>query len=127
MADMCVRLLLVWTAKLRVDIMTSAMPVVSAYIKLSFKDGGRDDFYNPLEATLKRKAWKDTQPSHLADRRLQKRQFNTADAGIAGILRRQEAAQKETTDLATSAFSDLTNLMEKARDMVSLFVCCINV
>ncbi|GAB9465732.1 Vacuolar protein-sorting-associated protein [Globisporangium polare] len=108
------------SAKLRVDITTSAMPVVSAYIKLSFKDGGRDDFYNPLEATLKRKAWKDTQPSHLTDRRLQKRQFNAADAGIAGILRRQQAAQKETTDLATSAFSDLTNLMEKARDMVGL-------
>lgn len=106
------------SAKLRIDVMTPTPPLVSAYLKLSFKDGGRDDFFNPLEASLKRKAWKDTQPSHLADRRLQKRQFNAADAGIAGILRRQQAAQKETTELATTAFSDLTNLMDKARDMV---------
>lgn len=105
-------------AKLRVDIAMTTPPLVSAYIKLSFKDGGRDDFFNPLEATLKRKAWKDTQPSHLTDRRLQKRQFNAADAGIAGILRRQEAAQKETAELAATAFSDLKNLMDKARDMV---------
>lgn len=108
------------TAKLRIDILTAGPPRVSAYMKLSFKDGGRDDFYNPLEATLKRKAWKDTQPSHLADRRLQKRQFNAADAGIAGILRRQQAAQKETSELAATAFSDLTSLMEKARDVVGL-------
>ncbi|TYZ59771.1 hypothetical protein PybrP1_007654 [[Pythium] brassicae (nom. inval.)] len=108
------------SAKLRVDIMTTTAPVVSAYIKLSFKDGGRDDFFSPLEATLKRRAWKDTQPSHLTDRRLQKRQFNAADAGIAGILRRQEAAQKETAELAATAFSDLKNLMDKARDMVAL-------
>uniref|UniRef100_K3WPY1 Vacuolar protein-sorting-associated protein 36 n=1 Tax=Globisporangium ultimum (strain ATCC 200006 / CBS 805.95 / DAOM BR144) TaxID=431595 RepID=K3WPY1_GLOUD len=108
------------SAKVRIDVATPSPPYVTAFLKLSFKDGGRDDFYNPLEASLKRKAWKDTQPSHLADRRLQKRQFTAADAGIAGILRRQQAAQKETSDLAASAFSDLTNLMEKARDMVGL-------
>ncbi|RLN89441.1 hypothetical protein BBJ28_00013825 [Nothophytophthora sp. Chile5] len=108
------------SAKVRVDISTRSPPFATTFIKLSFKDGGRDDFYNPLEASLKRKAWKDTQPSHLADRRLVKRQFNAADAGIAGIMRRQQEAQKETTELAVTAFSDLTNLMMKARDMVGL-------
>jgi ESCRT-II complex subunit VPS36 len=106
-------------AKVRVDFSLKSAPVVAtAYIKLSFKDGGRDDFFNPLEAALRRKAWRDTHPSHLTDRRLVKRQFNTADAGIAGILRRQQEAQKETTELAATAFSDLKNLMDKARDMV---------
>lgn len=68
---------------------------------------------------MRRRAWKETKPSHMADRRLQKRQFNTADAGIAGILRRQKEAQQESTELAALAFSDLANLMEKARDMVN--------
>ncbi|KAL3673252.1 hypothetical protein V7S43_000973 [Phytophthora oleae] len=108
------------SAKVRVDISTRSPPVATSFLKLSFKDGGRDDFFNPLEASLKRKAWKDTQPSHLTDRRLVKRQFNAADAGIAGIMRRQQEAQKETTELAATAFSDLANLMLKARDMVSL-------
>ncbi|GMF65041.1 unnamed protein product [Phytophthora lilii] len=108
------------SAKVRVDITTRTQPVATSFLKLSFKDGGRDDFFNPLEASLKRKAWRDTQPSHLADRRLVKRQFNAADAGIAGIMRRQQEAQKETTELAATAFSDLANLMLKARDMVSL-------
>ncbi|KAF1795284.1 Vacuolar protein sorting protein 36, GLUE domain [Phytophthora cactorum] len=103
-----------------VDITTRPQPQATSFLKLSFKDGGRDDFFNPLQASLKRKAWKDTQPSHLADRRLVKRQFNAADAGIAGIMRRQQEAQKETTELAATAFSDLANLMLKARDMVSL-------
>ncbi|KAF4321077.1 hypothetical protein BBO99_00002118 [Phytophthora kernoviae] len=35
-------------------------------------------------------------------------------------MRRQQEAQKETTELAAAAFSDLANLMIKARDMVSL-------
>ncbi|KAG7397921.1 Vacuolar protein-sorting-associated protein 36 [Phytophthora boehmeriae] len=108
------------SAKVRVDLTTKSQPVATSFFKLSFKDGGRDDFFSPLEASLKRKAWKDTQPSHLADRRLVKRQFNAADAGIAGIMRRQQEAQKETTELAAAAFSDLANLMMKARDMVSL-------
>lgn len=108
------------SAKVRVDISTRTPPIATSFLKLSFKDGGRDDFFNPLEASLKRKAWKDTQPSHLTDRRLVKRQFNAADAGIAGIMRRQQEAQKETTELAATAFSDLANLMLKARDMVSL-------
>ncbi|TMW68759.1 hypothetical protein Poli38472_006227 [Pythium oligandrum] len=108
------------SAKIRLDIRSSKPPIITTYLKLSFKDGGRDDFYNPLDAALNRRAWRDTQPSHLADRRLQKREFTAADAGIAGILRRQKEAQKETTDLAATAFSDLANLMEKARDMVGL-------
>ncbi|KAG6610146.1 putative vacuolar protein-sorting-associated protein [Phytophthora cinnamomi] len=108
------------SAKVRVDITTRTQPFATSFLKLSFKDGGRDDFFSPLEASLKRKAWKDTQPSHLADRRLVKRQFNAADAGIAGIMRRQQEAQKETSELAAAAFSDLANLMLKARDMVSL-------
>ncbi|ETI43828.1 hypothetical protein L917_10912 [Phytophthora nicotianae] len=108
------------SAKVRVDLTTRPQPQATSFLKLSFKDGGRDDFFSPLEASLKRKAWKDTQPSHLADRRLVKRQFNAADAGIAGIMRRQQEAQKETTELAATAFTDLANLMLKARDMVSL-------
>ncbi|GLD94965.1 hypothetical protein PINS_up003590 [Pythium insidiosum] len=108
------------SAKIRIDVLLPNPPLVTAYFKLSFKDGGRDDFYNPLDASLSRKAWKDTQPSHLADRRLQKREFKAADAGIAGIMRRQKEAQRETTDLAAVAFTDLANLMEKARDMVGL-------
>uniref|UniRef100_M4C2B0 Vacuolar protein-sorting-associated protein 36 n=1 Tax=Hyaloperonospora arabidopsidis (strain Emoy2) TaxID=559515 RepID=M4C2B0_HYAAE len=108
------------SAKLRVDITTRPPSAATSFLKLSFKDGGRDDFYSPLAASLKRQAWKDTQSSHLADRRLMKRYFNAADAGIAGIMRRQQEAQKETTELATTAFSDLTNLMIKAKDMVGL-------
>ncbi|CAH0477142.1 unnamed protein product [Peronospora belbahrii] len=108
------------SAKVRIDIMTRSPPVATSFFKLSFKDGGRDDFYSPLAASLKRRAWKNPQPSHLTDRRLMKRQFNAADAGIAGIMRRQQEAQKETTELAVTAFSDLANLMTKARDMVSL-------
>jgi EAP30/Vps36 family len=42
-------------------------------------------------------------------------------AGIAGILRRQEAARAATSQIASEAFSDLNSLMDKAKDVVS---CC---
>jgi ESCRT-II complex subunit VPS36 len=106
-------------AKIRIDIDPTSRTSSNIFIKLSFKEGGRDEFYEPLEHTLSRRAWQDVQPSHIADRRLQKREFSASDAGIAGILRRQEEAKKETTDLANAAFSDLNHLMNKAKDMVT--------
>ncbi|KAF0685821.1 Aste57867_22343 [Aphanomyces stellatus] len=91
------------------------------FMKLSFKNGGRDEFFSPFEASLARKAWTDTKTaSALADRRLQARAFDASAAGISGIMNRRQEEQKQTTELTTQSFSDLNALMDKAKDVVGL-------
>ncbi|CAN0543607.1 unnamed protein product, partial [Ectocarpus sp. 8 AP-2014] len=41
-------------------------------------------------------------------------------AGVAGILRRQEANRKATAEIATEAFSDLKSLIDKAKEVVAV-------
>lgn len=43
-----------------------------------------------------------------------------SNAGIAGILRRQEANRKATAEIATEAFSDLQSLIDKAKEVVAV-------
>ncbi|CAK4510708.1 unnamed protein product [Aphanomyces euteiches] len=106
------------SSKIRVDYKSNNE---SKFMKLSFKNGGRDEFYGPFEASLSRKAWADTKTtSALADRRLQTRQFDASAAGIGGIMNRRQEEQKLTTELTTQSFSDLNALMDKAKDMVGL-------
>lgn len=45
--------------------------------------------------------------------------FSAAHAGVAGILRRQEEAQRVLGQSVSEAFTDLTALMDKARDMLA--------
>lgn len=88
------------------------------YIKLSFKAGGRDAFFIALEGAVNARDW---EKSCMEDKRLeQRRQFCTKEAGVAGILRRQEMAQKKTLAFANTAFSELNGLMDKAKDMVAI-------
>lgn len=46
-------------------------------------------------------------------------QLRAQDVGVAGILRRQEAAQQSRGRSMEEAFTDLTALMDKAKDMLA--------
>jgi ESCRT-II complex subunit VPS36 len=109
------------SSKIKIDVRTHALASSpKPFIKLSFKEGGRDEFYSPLETALSRKAWTDTTSvSVLADRRLQTRQpFDASQAGISGIMQRRQEEQKNAAEMTTQSFSDLQALMDKAKDMV---------
>ena len=45
--------------------------------------------------------------------------FSASNAGVAGILRRHEAAQRELGQSVDEAFTDLSALMENAREMLA--------
>nr|CCA14138.1 vacuolar proteinsortingassociated protein putative [Albugo laibachii Nc14] len=108
------------SAKLRLDVGALDSGRINAYMKLSFKRGGRDEFHGPLCLAIDRKAWVEIKAGQLVDRRLQDRPFSTSDAGIAGILRRQHEEQQRSAELTATAFSDLTNLMSRAKDLVEM-------
>lgn len=88
---------------------------------------GRDEFFTHLESALARKAWiKETAAGVMGKRASVGRGGgevgggSTSSAGIAGILRRQEANRQATTEIATEAFSDLKSLIDKAKEVVAV-------
>lgn len=97
-----------------------ALPVPgNAAVLLSVKR--RDEFLSLLESTMKREAWVRETVAEIMGRRVAgERRDVTASAGVAGILRRQEANRKATSQIATEAFSDLQSLMQKAKEVVAV-------
>lgn len=82
---------------------------------------GRDEFFAHLESALSRQAWvKETAAEVMERRGSEGRVGATSNAGIAGILRRQEANRKATAEIATEAFSDLKSLIDKAKEVVAV-------
>ncbi|CAM9360904.1 unnamed protein product, partial [Laminaria digitata] len=90
-------------------------------VMLSVK--GRDEFIAHLNSALSREAWVRETAAQVMERRAGDGGGNggtTSTAGIAGILRRQEANRKATAEIATEAFSDLKSLMDKAKEVVAV-------
>ena len=91
------------------------------------------EFTEQLQAALAKRAWVALAPSvqklhaggAAGDRALQQASlqgtggFSASNAGVAGILRRHEAAQRELGQSVDEAFTDLSALMEKAREMLA--------
>lgn len=48
----------------------------------------------------------------------QKKEFTTSQAGVGGIIRNVETRTKDTDKALQAAFSDISALMEKAKEMV---------
>ncbi|VVC91642.1 vacuolar protein-sorting-associated protein 36 [Leptidea sinapis] len=102
--------------------------VISTYhfIKLSFKDGIDAAFYKALSDAVSSKAW-ERQP-------IETNAFSSPNSpkasvaptsskirsGILGIERSIEEQHRATDESISVAFQDLTKLMEKAKDMVSI-------
>eukprot|EP01029_Cantina_marsupialis_P018468 TRINITY_DN4243_c0_g1_i1.p1 TRINITY_DN4243_c0_g1~~TRINITY_DN4243_c0_g1_i1.p1 ORF type:complete len:386 (-),score=124.37 TRINITY_DN4243_c0_g1_i1:121-1278(-) len=91
-----------------------SMAPTDLFFRLTFKKSGKDDFEKEVKRALERKAWVVVEAVKKAE------VFTTRSAGIAGIIRKRAAERKETKELATSAFSDLSSLIEKAKPVVAL-------
>ncbi|CAM9535031.1 unnamed protein product [Choristocarpus tenellus] len=95
------------------------LPVNDPAVMLAVK--GRDDFLESLQSALDRKAWvKETAAEIVGRRMAHSAGDTTSGAGIAGILRRQEANRKATSEIASEAFSDLNTLIQKAKEVVAV-------
>lgn len=104
--------------------------VVSLYhfIKLSFKDGIDATFYKALSDAVASKAWErpasvisSTANSPNASPRPSVKPINSKiRSGIVGIERSIEEQHRATDASINVAFQDLTKLMEKAKEMVSI-------
>ncbi|CAN0051894.1 unnamed protein product [Scytosiphon promiscuus] len=98
-------------------------------VMLSVK--GRDDFFSNMESAMSRKAWVKETAAEVMGRHAAAFEAGgqgggsgggsrASTAGVAGILRRQEANRKATAEIATEAFSDLKSLIDKAKEVVAV-------
>lgn len=93
------------------------------YIRLSFRELGHQEFLKYLKEEIKQKKWdvqsqstptSDPSASNISGLLPRQR------PGIVGIERSIQQKNKETNKNITQAFQDLRNLMEKAKEMVTL-------
>ncbi|KAK2190559.1 hypothetical protein NP493_76g05024 [Ridgeia piscesae] len=94
-------------------------PVTSskyAYIRLSFKERGEQDFYRFLTEQLLKLRNK-TEQQQKAGPSQPARVMRT---GIGGIEKKLQQKYKETDTSISASFTDLSNLMAKAKEMVTL-------
>ncbi|XP_072170830.1 vacuolar protein-sorting-associated protein 36-like [Diadema setosum] len=94
-----------------------AMSSVNTYIRLSFKEAGKTEFFRCLSEQLCRRLWEFMPAAQPAKPTAQPRSIHK---GIVGIERKLEEKRKETDQNITKAFEDLNKLMTKAKEMVDL-------
>lgn len=87
------------------------------FVRLSFRNGGDQEFYQNLMRTIQEQAWKTSVPVAQAQKPTQSR---IKGSGIVGIERKMEEKRRETEQTMSAAFQDLSKLMTKAKEMVVL-------
>ncbi|CAG8600151.1 9918_t:CDS:10 [Dentiscutata erythropus] len=72
------------------------------FVRLAFRDGGSNAFYEKLKSAMAAKEWEKAQETSM------------------GIIRNAEQSQKEQKETLNQAFKDLDGLMAKTSEMVKL-------
>uniref|UniRef100_A0A0P4WG98 Vacuolar protein-sorting-associated protein 36 n=1 Tax=Scylla olivacea TaxID=85551 RepID=A0A0P4WG98_SCYOL len=91
----------------------------ASYVRLSFKHGGCSNFQQALQKALEARAWETLsmpQPANSVKASGSKK----IHTGILGIERDIQKKQEAASQNISRAFEDLKNLMDLAKDMVSL-------
>lgn len=90
-------------------------------IGLRFNKEGKSEFLEIFHKVLEKKSWEkgivsDKQP----ELPLPEPVFSSSNAGVSGIIRRQERTMQSVDTLAKSALSDLDALMLRAREAIAV-------
>src|SRR3990167_10764694 len=111
------------------------------YIRLSFRNRGRDQFYNTLMQSVKTKKWLQNKTASSSNLLASNRpgppaqmktaasadpiqlpapqtEFSTLNAGVSGIIRKQQEKNQTNNENLQEAFKDIDNLMSNAKQMV---------
>jgi ESCRT-II complex subunit VPS36 len=90
-------------------------------IGLRFEKDGKDEFLLAVQKALERKSWernmvleKPPEPTEEVN------VFSTTNAGVAGIIRRQERNLQSADNITKSALTDLDTLMLRAKEAISV-------
>lgn len=88
------------------------------HVKLSFRSGGMHEAFQSLDSVMNRQEW--TRTGSFAAASSGAAQQRGYRAGIVGIEKKMVAEQQQQNQSISEAFRDLSQLMETAKEMVSL-------
>jgi len=90
-------------------------------IGLRFEKDGKEEFRSAVQKALDKKSWETNMvsPKQIEAAR-EKNAFSSSNAGVAGIIRRQERSQQNVDSIAKDALSDLDTLMRRAREAIAV-------
>lgn len=91
-------------------------------IGLRFEKDGKDDFMSMIRKALERKSWEKNMVvvEKMATLTVEETVFSSTNAGVAGIIRRQERTMQSVDNIAKSALTDLDALMLRAREAIAV-------
>lgn len=91
-------------------------------IGLRFEKDGKEDFLAMIKKALERKSWERDMviTEKLAAVKVEETVFSSTNAGVAGIIRRQERSMQSVDNIAKSALTDLDALMLRAREAIAV-------
>jgi len=94
----------------------------SKEIGLRFEKDGKEEFLMAMHKSLERKSWEKNMVPEKAPvpTIAEETVFSSTNAGVAGIIRRQERNLQSVDNLAKSALTDLDALMLRAREAIAV-------
>ena len=97
---------------------------VSAELGLKFSLGGKEEFLVLIGKMILKRSWEAFE-SMQAQKQQQQHQlpqekFSVSNAGVGGIIRRQEKNMEALDSVSKTALSDLNSLMQQAKEVITL-------
>ena len=94
---------------------------LSSFIVIKFEKQGKEEFLKLINKALENRSWeKYTTDEKLNNKNNKVSVFSSANAGVAGIIRRQEQSIQSVDSLTKVALTDLDALMLRAREAVQV-------
>lgn len=86
---------------------------------IKFHDKNRDEFCEIIRKTLAKKSWEQINKKKEEIKPIEQK-FSVSNAGVSGIIRRQEKALTSVDNLTKSALTDLDTLIDRAREAIDV-------
>ena len=97
------------------------VPIEGGHTKIKCETGGKEaGLFQHVTKQLAARPWLAAKKEADAKKQQAPAAFSTRTAGIGGLIRRQDRAQRQNAQLASQAFTDLDGLMGEATKMVKL-------
>ena len=97
------------STRLRVSFHNKKIPDIA----IKFEGGGKENFLLLAQKTLLKKSWEEIDKSKETSEAENKITFSSSNAGVSGIIRRQEKQLSSIDNVTKSASVDLDALMQQ--------------
>ena len=91
---------------------------------MKFSLGGKEEFMALMNKMILKRSWEALESVQDHQQKQQQQQpqqkFSVSNAGVGGIIRRQEKNMEALDSVSKTALSDLNSLMQQAKEVITL-------